>query len=131
MHRAATPSVAARDIVATPGNGIEGVVEGRRHRFGRPEWVAALHRRPLPEAADAVAPHTIAVALGDESGWLAWFTFADVIRPGARPLIETLQTMGMAVSLLSGDRSGPVRHVAAGPFFDTGTSWHDSVAEGE
>ena len=113
LHRvAATPSVGVRDSVATPGNGIEGVVEGRRHRFGRPEWVAALHRHPLPAFADIVAPDTIVVALGDESGWLAWFKFADVVRPGAQRLVATLQTMGLAVSLLSGDRNETVRHLA-------------------
>jgi len=112
LQQAAAPAVAVHDTVATPGNGIEGVVEGRRHRFGRPEWVAALHRHPLPAFADIVAPDTIVVALGDESGWLAWFKFADVVRPGAQRLVATLQTMGLAVSLLSGDRNETVRHLA-------------------
>lgn len=112
LRNAAIPSLAARDIAATPGSGIEGMIEGRRYRFGRPEWVAALHRQALPTLAATIAPDTISVALGDASGWLAWFTFADVIRPGARPLIETLQKMGLTVSLLSGDRSETVRHVA-------------------
>ena len=112
LQRAVAPAVIAHDIVALPGNGIEGIVEGRRRRFGRPEWVAALHGKPVPACAGSVAADAITVALGDESGWLAWFTFADALRPGARELVATLRTMGIAVSLLSGDRTETVRHVA-------------------
>jgi len=37
------PTVEA--ISAVPGSGVEGVIDGRRHRFGRAPWVAALHGR--------------------------------------------------------------------------------------
>jgi Cu2+-exporting ATPase len=71
-----------------------------------------LHRQPLPAAANLVAPDAVAIALGDESRWLAWLTFADTLRPGARALIEILHAMRINVSLLSGDRSETVRDVA-------------------
>ena len=112
LRGAAVPSVIAHDTVAMPGNGIEGIIEGRRHRFGRPEWVAGLHRQAVPAFARTVAANTVALALGDESGWLAWFTFADAVRVGAPQLVATLQKMGIAVSLLSGDRNETVSHVA-------------------
>ena len=102
--------LAARDVVASPGSGIEGVIEGRRYRLGRPDWVAALHGRPLQAAA--VASDAIAVALGDESGWVASLSFSDTLRPGAQALVAMLQEMGIHVSLLSGDRDETVRHVA-------------------
>ena len=52
------------------------------------------------------------IALGSDCGTLAWLIFGDTLRPAARALIATLQDMGLAVSLLSGDRRETVRHVA-------------------
>jgi P-type Cu2+ transporter len=114
--RAAVPAaVHVRNIVVTPGSGVEGTIAGRRHRLGRADWVAALHGQPLPTSAGAVttdATEATTVALANETGWLAWFTFGDALRPGARSLITTLQDTGIAVSLLSGDRAATVRCVA-------------------
>jgi Cu2+-exporting ATPase len=113
LRTAAPPALtvlAARDVVASPGSGIEGVIEGRVYRLGRPEWVAALHGRPLEAAA--VESDAIAVALGDEAGWVASLSFSDTLRPGAQALVARLQEMGIDVSLLSGDRDETVRHVA-------------------
>jgi Cu2+-exporting ATPase len=112
LQQAGAPAVIAHDIVAIAGNGTEGIIEGRRHRFGRPDWVAALHGHALPAFAAGVASDAISVALGSESGWVAWFSFADAVRPGARQLVATLQSMDIAVSLLSGDRGETVKHVA-------------------
>jgi len=112
LQCAGAPAAIAHDIVAVPGSGVEGIVEGRRCRFGRPEWVAALHGQPAPALAHAVAADAIAVALADESGWLASIAFADAIRPGAGELVGALAAMGISVSLVSGDRSATVEHVA-------------------
>jgi len=113
LQTAATPVfpvLVARDVVASSGNGIEGVVEGRRYRLGRPDWVAALYGRP-PETA-AVASDAIAIALGDQIGRVALLSFSDTLRPGAQVLVARLQEMGIDVSLLSGDRDETVRNVA-------------------
>jgi Cu2+-exporting ATPase len=112
LRAAAPAAVHVRNIVVTPGSGVEGTIAGRRHRLGRPDWVAALHGQPLPTLAGAVTTDATAVALADDAGWLAWFTFGDALRPGARSLITTLKKMGIAVSLLSGDRVATVRCVA-------------------
>ncbi|HEX9277102.1 MAG TPA: heavy metal translocating P-type ATPase [Casimicrobiaceae bacterium] len=110
LRAAAAGEVDARDVAATPGSGVEGTINGRRYRLGRSEWVAGLHGQALP--ATAVAADAIAVALGNESGWLASFSFGDTLRPGARSLVADLRGMGIVVSLLSGDRIATVRHVA-------------------
>jgi Cu2+-exporting ATPase len=112
LQREAAPALVADAIVAVPGNGVEAIVAGRLHRFGRPEWVGALHRQPVPALADSVPADAIAVALGDDTGFLAWFTFADELRPGAAMLVGKLCEMGLRVSLLSGDRAATVAHVA-------------------
>jgi len=66
----------ATDIRNTPGNGIEGWIEGRRYRIGRPEFVAALSQTAATERDDLDAASTW-VALGDETRLLAWFRLTD------------------------------------------------------
>jgi Cu2+-exporting ATPase len=109
--RAGARSTRADDVIAVPGQGVEGVIEGRRYRFGRPAWVGGLHDSPPPRG-DGEATTDIRVALGDASGWLAWFSFGDALREGAAELILTARAMGIAVSLVSGDRRETVDHMA-------------------
>ena len=102
----------AQDVVAVSGEGVEGSVAGRRYRCGRPAWVGALHGLAVPATLDARAADAILVALGDESRWIAWFTFGDVLRGGAKELAAALRGMGIAVSLVSGDRPTSVEQFA-------------------
>ena len=111
VRNAGGRAMSAGEVVAIQGQGVEGVVEGRRYRFGRPAWVGALHDAPLP--VDAVADATaICVALGDSSGWLARFSFGEALREGAIELVAAARNTGIAVSLVSGDRLPVVEHAA-------------------
>jgi Cu2+-exporting ATPase len=60
----------------------------------------------------AGAGDAIPVALGDESGWIAWFTFGDTLRAGASEFVAGLRSKAISVSLLSGDRAVSVEQVA-------------------
>ena len=102
---------AAMEVRNTPGSGIEGWIEGRCYRVGRPEFVAALSQSPATERDDFDAASTW-VALGDETGLLAWFRLTDTLRPGAAVAVQALQTRGLTVELLSGDRPEAVAHIA-------------------
>ena len=105
------PSV--RDAVNTPGGGIEAEVDGRRVRVGRPGYVSGLHGLALPGGvADMVADGETMVALGDASGWLALFSFADALRPEAATLVAQLQAEGRVVILLTGDAAAVAHRVA-------------------
>lgn len=125
LRAAGKPEGAARDVAAVPGNGVAGAVAGRRYRCGRPEWVAEIHGRPLPAAAFVTAADAMPVALADECGWLAWFTFADSPKAGAEELVGALRKMGIAVALVSGDRPATVEHVARSVGID---DWHFAVS---
>ncbi len=112
LAASADPSVpGATELRNTPGSGIEGWVEGRRYRVGRPEFAAGLSAAPMAERTDLDAGSTW-VALGDESGLLAWFQLADSLRPGAAAAVAALRSRGLTVELLSGDRVEVVAHVA-------------------
>ncbi len=112
LREASASTVVAADLVAVPGCGVEGTIEGRRYRCGRPAWAGAIHASALPPAAEHIDAARSSVALADGNGWLAWMSFDDTLRPGARGLVETLHRLGLEVSLLSGDRSATTRHVA-------------------
>jgi len=102
----------AHGIVASAGNGVEGVVAGRRMRLGRPDWAGAIHGQSCSSAMHPTdAAHT-GVALADESGWIAWFEFCDALRPEAKSMVDALKRMGKSVSLLSGDRTDTAKAVA-------------------
>jgi Cu2+-exporting ATPase len=109
-EREETPS----DLVATPGQGIEGVIGGVRHRIGRREYVQGLHGAPVSDALAAVelAGETAAV-LGSERGWIAAFVFSDTLREGAREVIGRLHAAGCDTSILSGDTPASVARIAA------------------
>jgi Cu2+-exporting ATPase len=113
----------ATDRRNTPGSGIEGWVEGRCYRVGRPEFVAALSARTPPPLAgersgmrnlerDDLDAASTWVALGDETGLLAWFQLTDALRPDAAATVAALQARGLTVELLSGDRPDAVVHIA-------------------
>ena len=111
---AAAPAAAvAREVVSVPGCGIEGVIAGVRHRLGRPAWAGALHGPPLPPAGRDVETGETLIALASDDGYLALFTLADSIRPGAPALVAALRRLALRVFLLSGDRKETVRRVAA------------------
>ena len=96
------------------GQGVEGRLDGRRLRLGRPDFAGALHGQLLPDAARALmASGDSCVALADEGGWLALFRLGDEVRAGAVELIGRLRGMGCTVSLLSGDGAGAVDRAAA------------------
>ena len=87
-----------------PGSGVHAVFAGKSMSLGRPDYVAALHGKPLPAAAqDFVMSSDTVIALGDADGWLALFRLGDQVRPQAAELIADLRAAGKQVTLLTGD----------------------------
>jgi Cu2+-exporting ATPase len=106
---AGADGLVATDVTATPGEGIEGVIEGSRYRVGKPEYVAALSGVPVDLGEDPAATR---VVLGDERGLVAVFVLRDELRADAKATLRRLRWLGVEVELLSGDAAGAVEHVA-------------------
>jgi Cu2+-exporting ATPase len=106
---AGADGLVATDVTATPGEGIEGVIEGSRYRVGKPEYVAALSGVPVDLGEDPAATR---VVLGDERGLIAVFVLRDELRADAKATLRRLRWLGVEVELLSGDAAGAVEHVA-------------------
>ncbi|MBZ0106476.1 MAG: cadmium-translocating P-type ATPase [Sulfuricella denitrificans] len=95
-----------------PGSGVEGVVDGKRYRLGRPQFAGELCGRMAPESALLDRNGATVVALADKAGWLALFVLGDALRPDAADLVTGLQHRGKTVVLLSGDQEGAAQQVA-------------------
>lgn len=104
--------IAAGQVSASPGQGIEGIVEGRCYRIGNPSFVAALSGVSLQAVPHQFCAGTAGVMLGDQEGIIASFEFADQLRPAVRETIKGLKQLGLRVLLLSGDSAGAVVRIA-------------------
>ncbi|CAN0620804.1 Heavy metal translocating P-type ATPase [Burkholderia multivorans] len=72
----------------------------------------AEHVRALPAVPDAFDGPCVGLAL--DGRLLAWFGFADTLRPEARDALNELRTLGLArQTLLTGDREPVARKLAA------------------
>jgi Cu2+-exporting ATPase len=101
LAEAAGPGPVATDVVEHPGLGIEGVIDGRKARLGRAQWMNI----------DAHSPGT--------EMWFAFegetrfrLAFADRLRPGAAATVAALKARGLSVEILSGDVEAAVRAAA-------------------
>jgi Cu2+-exporting ATPase len=99
----------AERIDNIPGQGLEGVVAGKRLRIGQAAFVAALAGSPIPKIPGAQGQWLL---LGDEAGALAWFVLDDRVRDDAAALLQSCRTRGWRILLLSGDSSPMVAQVA-------------------
>ncbi|HJV53428.1 MAG TPA: heavy metal translocating P-type ATPase [Noviherbaspirillum sp.] len=102
--------LSAREVEHTAGQGLEGVIDGRRLRLGRAAFVSELLPAPIAELGDS---GVTAVYLGSREGLLARFELADALRPDAREVIDYFKAAHKQVVLLSGDQHGVTQAIAA------------------
>ena len=106
----------ANEFKATPGQGVEGVVNGQRYRVGRPEWVEELKLQFPPALQkglqDSESRGESAIALMDDQQVLAVFGLADQVRESAREAVAKLQAMGVQVVMITGDAEAVAKTVA-------------------
>ena len=101
MHLAAgTFEVTDRSVV--PGFGVEGVIDGKRYRLGKPEFAAGSgEQRPDSN-------HNW-VLLSREGESVAWMAFQDQLREGARGAVRDFEAKlvqrGGEVCVFTGDNS--------------------------
>jgi len=98
--------VPAASIVNTPGQGVEGTVDGTRYRLGSAAFVATGSSNAVDDTSGAW------VLLGDDTGVLARIHVSDTQRADARAAVGALSELGLQLVLLSGDRHPVVAAVA-------------------
>jgi Cu+-exporting ATPase len=90
----------ATDVVAHPGQGVEGVVGGQRVLVGTPAWIAGVGL-PFPESDDDAS--TIAVVAVDDRV-LGAIQLRDAARAGSASAVASLRSLGIEPVMLTGDR---------------------------
>ncbi|MDH3517724.1 MAG: HAD-IC family P-type ATPase, partial [Acidimicrobiia bacterium] len=104
-------------VTAVPGYGLEGEVNGRRMRVGRPEWSGELGLDVPPGLAAALVQADergeSAVVLMDERRAVGVIAMADKIRDSARTAVEMLRQLDVVPVMITGDAEAVARTVAA------------------
>jgi Cu+-exporting ATPase len=109
-------AVAAAGFESRAGAGVEGTSAGVRVRAGTAAWLAAggVDVSPLAARAAALAERgrtPVFVAFDGELAGL--LTLSDRPAPDARRAVEALRARGARVVMLTGDRDGAARAIAA------------------
>ncbi|MGV9409435.1 heavy metal translocating P-type ATPase [Nocardia sp. NPDC003693] len=101
----------AVDVSTIPGAGLEGTVDGKPARLGKPGWVdpAGLHREVIG-LQDAGA--TVAVVEHDGKV-LGLIGIRDELRPEAAEAVAALRAAGVTVTMLTGDNTRTAHALAA------------------
>jgi len=118
----AGPGLRATDVVETPGQGVEGLIDGRRARLGRASFVGL----------DGVRGGETELWFAFEGDTRVRFRFSDQLRPDAAQTIADLRALGLTVEILSGDLEGPVARAAQTLHVDqwrSGQTPQDKAAE--
>ena len=95
---------AANEAAEISGVGIEGVIDGKRARFGRADWVGAA-------SAEKDGASEAWFRLGDAAP--VRFAFEDAIRVDAEETLAALHARGLDAEMLSGDREEAAARIAA------------------
>jgi Cu2+-exporting ATPase len=104
----------ASAVRATTGAGVEGLIDGRPWRLGRPEFVAAIHGLAVPQDLESeVGAGDTVIALGNVDGWQAFFRLSDSLRPEAAGMCAALSGTGIKLSIFSGDAAAAAARVGA------------------
>ena len=100
---AADPGQAlASDVKEIAGQGVEGLIDGRRARLGRAAFVGVEGARSSETE----------LWFGYEGDTKFRFRFADALRADARTTVDALRARGLTVEILSGDLPGAVSAAA-------------------
>lgn len=103
LAAAAGDGPVAADVTEVPGQGVEGVVDGRRCRLGKAAFLGVESRSGETE-----------LWFGFEGDLRIRFAFVDALRADAADVVAALRRRGLTVEILSGDLPGPVGRAAAG-----------------
>ncbi|HAT30351.1 MAG TPA: cadmium-translocating P-type ATPase [Janthinobacterium sp.] len=106
----AAPQWEVGQIQELPGQGLEGMLHGRRYRLGSAAFVAELAGQGVEHAG---APGMTPLYLGVEGKWLARILLSDALREDAGAVVDYFRAAGKQVILLSGDHAALTAGVAA------------------
>ena len=103
--------VRAHDVVAVPGGGVTGTVNGESTVAGSEVLLSSRDVAVPPELLDGDGDGTL-VLLAVSGRVLGAVVFSDPVKPHAREALGALAARGLSLHILSGDRPGAVAAAA-------------------
>ena len=106
----------AASVTAVPGHGLEGTIDGRLLRIGRPEWSTELGIELSPALQKALAAadqraESAVVLIGEDEA-LAVISVADRVREQSRETIRRLRSKGLRTVMITGDAEAVAATIA-------------------
>ena len=105
LLRAAGPAQVAACVAEMPGMGLQATLGGKRLKLGSRRWCG------IGESGESAYSELWLTGL---DGGPVRFRFADAAREDAADAVARIRAAGLPVTLLSGDRRGPVDAIARG-----------------
>ena len=97
---------------AVPGKGARGRVEARGDVLvGSPGFLAEAGVADVAPVDQAHAEATL-VGVAADGAFVGWIALADRVRPTSAAAVERLRSMGMTITMVTGDHAGAARRVA-------------------
>jgi len=109
------PPATAADFQAWPGRGVAARLDDKPALLGRPAWLAeqGIALGGLTAAVDSLtAAGKTAVALAVDGKAAGVIALADALKPEAATAVTQLRTMGLTVTMLTGDNRRAAQFIA-------------------
>lgn len=106
----------AEDFRSIVGDGIEGMIEGRKVRVGSRHFLKRAGvdlNSHLAEVAQFEVAGQTAVFVSVDSRFLGWLAIADRLKPEAQSVVAALRQKGINIAMVTGDAQRTARTVAA------------------
>ncbi|WP_431908907.1 heavy metal translocating P-type ATPase [Amycolatopsis thermoflava] len=102
----------ARDVATVPGSGVEGTVEGRPARLGKPGWINPGEAL-IGEVTRLQEAGTTVAVIEYDGTVLGAIGIRDELRPEATETVQALRDNGYQVAMLTGDNTRTAAALAA------------------
>jgi len=89
-------------LETVPGEGIQGLVDGRPVRLGKPVWIGGQSHTTLDISRLQSEGHTV-IAIAADGHLLGHIAIADRLRANSRAVIQRLKASGIHPVMLTGD----------------------------
>jgi P-type E1-E2 ATPase len=107
------------DVTETPGEGLAGLLNGRRAIVGGVHFVASRVSKESASISQAGLPGAVLVAVGIDGRLAGQIVLADELRAGTSDLLAQLRGLGIQrVVLATGDRAEVAKAITLGLSFD-------------
>ena len=102
-------SVKLENIEEIPGQGLKATVAGKELLVGN---FRLMDNFGITYDLNPQSIVYTVIAVAYDKKFTGYLTIADVIKPDAQPTIDALKSLGVKTTMLSGDKSSVVKHVA-------------------